>query len=166
MHTLQAQPSKQNGTDNSIKVADNTLKNSNISLSKYTDVKRNFSRQNSSGIDFSKIHINAPVTIMPKLTVNQPNDIHEQEADAVAEKIMSNPGTHADKGFGLPFRGKPVQIQRKCAECEKEEKKLQKKESGNGATQAYDALTQAAHIQRKCAECEEGRKKAAKKRVG
>jgi outer membrane protein OmpA-like peptidoglycan-associated protein len=143
MHTLQAQPSKQNGTDNSIKVADNTLKKSNISLSKYTDVKRIFSRQNSSGIDFGKIHINAPVTVMPKLTVNQPNDIHELEADAVAEKVMSNPGTHADKGFGFPFRSKPVEIQRKCAKCEEEEKNLQKKESGNSTTPAYDTVNQA-----------------------
>jgi outer membrane protein OmpA-like peptidoglycan-associated protein len=166
MHTLQAQPSKQNGTDNSIKVADNTLKNSNISPSKYNDVKRNFSRQNSTGIDFGKIHINAPITIMPKLTVNQPNDIHEREADTVAEKVMSNPGTHADKGFGFPFRSKSVEIQRKCAKCEEKEKKLQKKEAGNATTPAYDTVNQTLQIQRKCAECEEKEKKLQKKESG
>lgn len=44
-------------------------------------------------------------TVQAKLAVNQPNDRFEQEADAVAEKV---------------FAGETA-IQRKCAECEKEE---------------------------------------------
>ena len=46
-------------------------------------------------------------TIYPKLTINQPNDKFEQQADAMANKVMAMPETG---------------IQRKCSECEKEEK--------------------------------------------
>lgn len=62
----------------------------------------------------------------PKLSINSPNDIYEQEADVVAEKVMrmqSNENTF--------FKAVPNFIQRKCAHCEEEEK-LQKK--GNGLT--------------------------------
>src|SRR5688572_17219538 len=60
--------------------------------------------------------------IQPKLTVNQPGDEYEQEADAVADKVMSAPD-HA-------FFFSPVSaIQRRCAGCEEEENKLQRKEN-------------------------------------
>src|SRR4051812_24657328 len=49
-----------------------------------------------------------------KLEVGQPNDRYEHEADAVADTVMRMP----EQNF----------IQRKCAECEKEEKeKVQRK---------------------------------------
>ena len=49
-----------------------------------------------------------------KLKISQPNDIYEQEADRVAEQVMRMPD--------------PV-IQRKCAKCDEDEKKvLQAKE--------------------------------------
>ncbi|MFT3681144.1 MAG: DUF4157 domain-containing protein [Ferruginibacter sp.] len=59
----------------------------------------------------------------PKLTVNQPNDAYEQEADAMADKVMrmEQPFVQAKP---LPVSG----IQRKCAHCEEEEKKAQRKE--------------------------------------
>ncbi len=59
----------------------------------------------------------------PKLTINQPNDIYEQEADAIADKIMrmEQPFIQSKKN---PF----TQLQRKCAHCEEEERKMQRKE--------------------------------------
>ncbi|MFM9946762.1 MAG: DUF4157 domain-containing protein [Saprospiraceae bacterium] len=57
-------------------------------------------------------------TIQPKLTINQPGDVHEQEADQVADQVVQRLATPA-----LP----PSVIQAKCANCEQEEK-LQKKE--------------------------------------
>lgn len=59
-----------------------------------TSVKRNENQRDGkvSGSFFS------PVTIQPKLTVGQPNDKYEQEADAMAQRV----------------------IQRKCADCEEE----------------------------------------------
>lgn len=52
----------------------------------------------------------APSFIQTKLSVNQPGDIYEREADAVADQVMSG-----------------TTVQRKCSECEKEEEKVQRK---------------------------------------
>jgi hypothetical protein len=66
----------------------------------------------------------------PKLTINQPNDVHEQEADAMADKVMrmEQPGVQL----------KPLSIstvQRKCTHCEDEEK-AQRKEMNEQETHA------------------------------
>ena len=50
----------------------------------------------------------SPATIQPKLTVGQPNDKYEQEADAMADKVMRMP------------QNTPA-VQTKCAGCEQEE---------------------------------------------
>jgi|GEM_PF-3790210 len=65
----------------------------------------------------------------PKLTINAPGDQYEQEADAMADKVM---------GMEKPYmQAKPLPIssvQRKCAHCEEEEKKVQRKEMNNSET--------------------------------
>lgn len=70
----------------------------------------------------------------PKLTINQPNDIYEQEADAMADKVirMSDPST----GNNLFLKPAISSIQRKCTHCEKDERKMQRKESNNEGTNA------------------------------
>ena len=50
----------------------------------------------------------SPAAIQPKLTIGQPNDKYEQEADAMADKVMRMPQNLPD-------------VQAKCAECEQEE---------------------------------------------
>lgn len=61
-----------------------------------------------------------------RLTINQPNDIYEQQADAMADKVMRMP---ANENTQQPFFKPAITpIQRKCAHCEEEEK-LQRKES-------------------------------------
>lgn len=53
----------------------------------------------------------------PKLTVNEPGDAHEKEADAMADQVMRMPAAQPSFfGNGVPG------VQRKCAACEKEEK--------------------------------------------
>ena len=66
--------------------------------------------------------------IQRKLVVNEPGDQYEQEADRVAEQVMRmpEPGLSTAKSS---LHAAPV-VQRKCAQCEEEEK-----------------------IQRKCAKC-------------
>lgn len=65
----------------------------------------------------------------PKSSINQPNDIYEKEANDVADKVMQMDTMVTPAFFS------PVSVQRKCAECEEEEKSLQRKESnGNAAT--------------------------------
>ena len=58
-----------------------------------------------------------------KLTINDPGDQYEQQADAMADNVMRMPAT--ENTF---FKPATNLIQRKCAHCEEEEK-LQKKES-------------------------------------
>jgi hypothetical protein len=52
------------------------------------------------GFDLSRIpvHSKTPVTIQPKLTINAPGDIHEQEADRTAEQVMRAPRPAAPAG--------------------------------------------------------------------
>jgi Domain of unknown function (DUF4157) len=62
--------------------------------------------------------------VQPKLTINQPNDFFEQEADAAADKVMGMPA-------GENHFFNPVNIsQRKCALCEDEEKVQMKNNGG------------------------------------
>ncbi len=67
----------------------------------------NTSAKNSSKSFFS------PATIQPKLTIGQPNDPYEKEADAMAEQVMRM----------------PQKIQRQCSDCGEEE--VQPKRKGN-----------------------------------
>ncbi len=59
--------------------------------------------------------------IQAKLKVETSHDAFESEADAIAERIVSMPATQAVKNE------KPVAVQRKCADCKEEEKKVQRK---------------------------------------
>jgi hypothetical protein len=69
----------------------------------------------------------------PKLTINQPNDAYEQEADAMANHVMQTPGASLHNSF---FKSSVSSVQRKCAHCEEEEKKAQRKEFNNNTTEA------------------------------
>ncbi len=68
---------------------------------------------------------NAHPFIQTKLSIGQPNDKYEQEADAVADRVLQR---KRNAGDGVSNFFPAVQL--KCAECEMEEK-LQKKEEGN-----------------------------------
>ena len=101
---------------------------------------------------FSAIHTHkAPLVksntpfFQAKLTVNEPGDEYEQEADAVADKVMrmaapatispSNPPDENKNKIQL----KPIpfsQIFRKCADCEEEEKVHRKESTGGGGQTA------------------------------
>ena len=54
--------------------------------------------------------------IQPKLTIGQPNDKYEQEADAVADQVMRMPASE------IPS------VQRKCDKCEEEELQMKPQE--------------------------------------
>ncbi|MBO9634744.1 MAG: DUF4157 domain-containing protein, partial [Chitinophagaceae bacterium] len=87
--------------------------------------------------------------VQAKLNVGKPNDPYEQEADAIADKVVErlsgNEGAHTKEnqtpGDGLAtVQTKPLSqsitpfVQTKCASCEaEEEKKLQPKADGDGA---------------------------------
>jgi hypothetical protein len=86
-----------------------------------TIAKHRTQHPNSSGVSPA-----APF-FHPKLTINQPNDPFEQQADAMAAQVMRMPGNDQSQSF---FPAKPS-IQKKCSHCEQEER-LQKKSDSNG----------------------------------
>lgn len=65
-----------------------------------------------------------------KLTINEPGDRYEQEADQMAEQVMRMP----DPGRSIQKKSDETAIQRKCAKCEEEEKKLHRKESSGSVS--------------------------------
>lgn len=80
------------------------------------------------------------IRIQPKLTINQPGDKYEKEAEVMANKIMRMPDPLLNQG-GFSKPGIPV-IQRNCAHCEAEEKEqqIQRKESHSIMPQAGSHL--------------------------
>ncbi|MBW4518160.1 MAG: DUF4157 domain-containing protein [Scytolyngbya sp. HA4215-MV1] len=74
--------------------------------------------------------------IQAKLTVGQPGDVYEQEADQIADQVMRMPD-QPSSNHELSFSSVHASTaQRKCTACE-EEDKLQRKESGSmGGTPA------------------------------
>ena len=64
----------------------------------------------------------------PKLTVNVPGDAYEQEADRVAEHVMRMPAN--DQPFFKPMSPTISSVQRKCKECQQDEK-LHRKDTDN-----------------------------------
>jgi hypothetical protein len=97
-------------------------------------INKTASKQNTACKFFGATKSNLPF-IQPKLTINQPNDVYEQEADAMADKVMrmQQPGVQLKP---LSITG----VQRKCAHCEEDEKKMQRKEMNNEATAADNNL--------------------------
>jgi hypothetical protein len=73
-------------------------------------------------------------SIQAKLSINQPNDIYEQEADAMADKVMRMPDTTINNNSF--FSPSVSTLQRKCEHCEEEVKKMQRKENNNNEAPA------------------------------
>lgn len=111
--------------------------------------------------------------IQTKLTIGQPNDRYEKEADTVADKVVQRMSTNQANGSEHGVQAKnaaPVVnsfIQTKCEHCEKE-KKLQTKEDELNQESPllhrkpiFDSaadLNEEQPVQRKCAECEKKEK--------
>lgn len=119
--------------------------------------------------------------IQTKLTIGQPGDVYEKEADAMADKVvqrLSESKTDVTNKNGNSVQAKPIAplstitpfVQTKCASCEQEEK-LQKMEEENepdllkGKLQKKPIFESNAeppddekNIQRKCAACEKEEK--------
>jgi hypothetical protein len=104
-------------------------------MQKYSSISNEYNNRKSSHCIYRN-NRQSPFfnsTIQPKLTINQPNDVYEQEADAVADKVMRMPATETSSFF---FQSQPLTVtpvQRKCAACEQEEKLRMKEVNGNTA---------------------------------
>jgi hypothetical protein len=62
--------------------------------------------------------------IQTKLTIGRPGDKYEQEADAMADRVVQR----------LANPGAPVAVQKKCQDCEEKEKLQRKEEEGERET--------------------------------
>ncbi len=88
--------------------------------------------------------------VQPKLTVNTPGDRYEQEADAMAGRVMrmAAPGAEATPVTGLIGRS----VQRKCTNCDEENKRrgtvMRKAASGNDSMNISPAFSSALHATR------------------
>ncbi len=78
--------------------------------------------------------------VQPKLEINTPGDMYEQEADAMGDSVMRSPSTHTPVKPITGLIGNSVQ--RKCAHCEEDDKKkvMRKTEGPGYGTQASPAL--------------------------
>lgn len=123
--------------------------------------------------------VNRNAVLQTRLTIGQPNDKYEQEADAMAEKVvqrLSNPEPLTKKDSGIQAKpllaGITPLVQSKCATCEpalsagRQDEKLQKKEEEELMQESPLELRRKPifesngespddenNIQRKCAEC-------------
>jgi hypothetical protein len=91
----------------------------------FTASKENKKNESSNAVHSGNGAFFRPV--QPKLSINQPNDMYEQEADAMADKVMRMQDPNPQPFFTPAI----TPVQRKCAHCEEEEKKMQRKESNN-----------------------------------
>jgi hypothetical protein len=86
----------------------------------------------------SKGPASKPVFFQPRLSINQPNDAYEQQADHMADQVMRMPDPSVKRpGF---FKPAISPLQRKCHECEEDDKKLHRKESSTGEVHADSQL--------------------------
>lgn len=91
---------------------------------------------NKKNIAAAKTIVKRECFFQPKLTVNQPGDKYEQEADTVAEQVMRTPGENKQMFFQPQITALNT-IQKKCAHCEEEDNKVQMK--SNEAVAAAEA---------------------------
>ncbi|QLE50293.1 DUF4157 domain-containing protein [Nostoc sp. C057] len=88
--------------------------------------------------DISRISLRRP---QPQLTVSQPGDQYEQEADSVANKIMWM--TKPEPKINLGEMGSQDIMQRKCAACEQQEEvqtKLSLQRATDGSVQSENNI--------------------------
>ncbi len=91
----------------------------------------------------NKLPFFAPV-VQAKLTVNNPNDVYEQEADRIADQVVSKISPSADGGSPF-FKPAPPVIQRKPASVQREENDKAPADTGSkvlteGASITYGQL--------------------------
>ncbi len=76
-----------------------------------------FSRKEEGGFFGNKESFFPSSVIQTKLSVSSPDDPQEKEADAMADHVMRMPASSA-----APAAKEEEKVQKKCADCEKEEK--------------------------------------------
>ena len=86
-----------------------------------------------------------PASIQAKLTISQPGDPYEQEADNVADRVMRMEVSAATGN--KPRFNSPIDeiVQRKCDECEEEEEKKVQRKEGDARSDSDGAVSPLVH---------------------
>lgn len=109
--------------------------------------------------------------IQARLSINQPNDIYEQEADAMSEKVMQRDGRLSNTSsiskitpFFSPGVIAEQRVQRTCESCEKEQLNNQEPPGEKDkmiqlkGKSSYGRLGYRTFLQRKCSGCDKKKK--------
>lgn len=83
--------------------------------------------------------LSAPA-LQPKLTIGEPNDTYEQEADRVADEVMRMPQAAGTPSYSPVSEVHSGLLQRACPECETDDD-LQRKPSGGKDAQVAPGLS-------------------------
>ena len=77
-------------------------------------------RKRSKEHDASFASVSQTQAVQTSLEVGRPEDVYEQEAEAVANKVVMMPNRSSDIHMEPAMRSPDIHM--KCADCEKEEK--------------------------------------------
>jgi len=80
--------------------------------------------------------------LQPKLTVNQPGDVYEQEADAVAEQVMRMPARAVSQRLQRCACGGAAGPDGECEQCKARRLALQRKGDSMGGSEAPQSVHQ------------------------
>src|ERR1700730_5491172 len=80
---------------------------------------------------FNPVWAQLALSIQPKLAISAPDDPFEREADRVADQVMRMPDRPPAAERPVVSSAPEGKAKRKCAACDEEDEKLQRKESGN-----------------------------------
>jgi Domain of unknown function (DUF4157) len=95
--------------------------------------RNHFAALNTPGFNQKSQSLFFAPLVQPKLTLNQPNDVYEEEADRTADKVMRTPIN--EPAFFSSQNHFESGVQLKCKDCEDEEK-LDRKESSSKPAEA------------------------------
>lgn len=109
-----------------------TLQISNSPNSASDVTASGFSRASDAGCHWA---LESGPVVQPKLKIDSPDSPLEREADKVADQVVRL----SDEGLNVS-NGSPTSIQRKCAKCEDEEEKVQRKEARGAAVEAVSSI--------------------------
>ena len=142
MHTTKTNPSSKSVSEQSSRTFE---KGKDTSQKQENSHENAVNDKNTEGPshDFSRIPVFADnkIFIQPKLSINTPGDVYEQEADRMAERVMNLSDTSTASNPHISQQNDA--IQRKCAHCEEEEEKqgtLMRKGGNEGGFQASPSL--------------------------
>ncbi|MDO6818881.1 DUF4157 domain-containing protein [Zobellia sp. 1_MG-2023] len=112
-----------------------------------------FSKSNNTTSSFF-----SPATVQPKLSVGQPNDKYEVEADTMADKVVQKIADGNAKSLHTTVNNSIIQP--KCDECEQEENMQEKELEEIQRKPIFESneVPPEAHLQTKCGACEEKEK--------